>query len=70
MMSSNHPTTYRDIMAKADEYTAGLRYFRTLPDECKDTRGTRILERYIMLLHAKARALFPAEMRRYLTEGE
>jgi hypothetical protein len=66
----NHPETYTQIMAKADEYTAGLRFFRSLPDEAKDTRGTRILERYIMLLHAKARALFPTEMRRYLREGE
>jgi hypothetical protein len=66
----SHPTTYRDIMAKADEYTAGLRYFRTLPDAAKDTRGTRVLERYIGLLHAKARALFPAEMRRYLADVE
>lgn len=62
----NHPTTYQDIMAKAEEYTAGLRYLRTLAPAAKRPGAERIIERYIMLLHAKARGLFPLAMRRYL----
>jgi len=63
-----HPTTYAEIMAKADEYTQGLRYFRQLPHHCEDARCEKVLERYIMLLHAKARGLFPAAMRRYMID--
>jgi hypothetical protein len=70
-MSELHPESYAAVMAKAEEYTAGLRYLRTLPASAKRPGAERVIERYIMLLRAKARGLFPAEMRRYLTpEGE
>jgi hypothetical protein len=65
-MTLQHPTRYDDIMAKADEITNGLRFLRTLPAEAKQPGCERIVERYIMLLHAKARAQFPRKLRRYL----
>ena len=65
----NHPTTYAAIMQKADEYTTGLRYLRTLPAEAKRPGAERVIERYIQLLHTKARWMFPREMQRYLIDG-
>jgi hypothetical protein len=34
-MSELHPESYAAVMAKAEEYTAGLRYLRTLPASAK-----------------------------------
>lgn len=57
----NPTSTYVETMQRIANFTDALRYFRSLAPESKDPRAEVIIERYINLLSAKARALFTVE---------